>query len=98
MSQTRQTPGLTTSTAHFNASRAGNSPSIKALQLEYSRLQKEPVEGFTVKLDEDSNLYKWHGTYFLVYFPHYSLLIIPLYFSWNFWTTRYSLCRWIFQS
>ena len=68
MSQTRQTPGLTTSTAHFNSSRASNSPSIKALQLEYSRLQKEPVEGFTVKLDEDSNLYKWHGTYFLVDF------------------------------
>lgn len=65
MSQTRQTSGLTTSTAHFNASRLSNSPSIKALQLEYSKLQKEPVEGFTVKLDDDTNLYKWHGMYFL---------------------------------
>lgn len=61
MSQTRQTAsGLTTSTSHYNSSRSSNSPSIKALQLEYSKLQKEPVEGFTVKLDDDGNLYKWH--------------------------------------
>ena len=61
MSQPRQTSGLTTSTSHYTSSRTPNSPSIKALQLEYSKLQKEPVEGFTVKLDDDSNLYKWHG-------------------------------------
>jgi ubiquitin-conjugating enzyme E2 R len=61
MSQTRQTSGLTTSTSHYTSSRSSNSPSIKALQLEYAKLQKEPVEGFTVKLDDDSNLYKWHG-------------------------------------
>ena len=36
---------------------------MKALQLEYSKLQKEPVEGFTVRLDDDSNLNKWHGKY-----------------------------------
>jgi len=72
MSQTRQTSGgaggLTTSTSHYTSSRSGagggvsltSSPSIKALQLEYNKLQKEPVEGFTVKLDDDSNLYKWH--------------------------------------
>ncbi|CAF0880011.1 unnamed protein product [Adineta steineri] len=60
MSQTRQTSGLTTSTSHYTSSRTTNSPSIKALQLEYSKLQKEPVEGFTVSLDDDSNLYKWH--------------------------------------
>ncbi|CAF1437537.1 unnamed protein product, partial [Adineta steineri] len=60
MSQTRQTSGLTTSTSHYTSSRSSNSPSIKALQLEYAKLQKEPVEGFTVKLDDDSNLYKWH--------------------------------------
>ena len=61
MNQTRQTSGLTTSTSHYTSSRSSNSPSIKALQLEYAKLQKEPVEGFTVKLDDDSNLYKWHG-------------------------------------
>ncbi|CAF1208758.1 unnamed protein product [Rotaria sordida] len=60
MSQMRQTSGLTTSTSHYTSSRTTNSASIKALQLEYSKLQKEPVEGFTVKLDDDSNLYKWH--------------------------------------
>jgi ubiquitin-protein ligase len=64
MSQTRQTSGLTTSTSHYTSSRTTTSPSIKALQLEYSKLQKEPVEGFTVKLDDDSNLYKWHGKIF----------------------------------
>ena len=51
---------LTTSTSHYTSSRSSNSPSIKALQLEYSKLQKEPVEGFTVQLDE-SNLCRWHG-------------------------------------
>jgi hypothetical protein len=61
MSQPRQTSGLTTSTSHYTSTRSSNSPSIKALQLEYAKLQKEPVEGFTVKLDDDSNLYKWHG-------------------------------------
>jgi ubiquitin-protein ligase len=61
MSQQRHTSGLTTPTSHYTSSRTANSPSIKALQLEYSKLQKEPVEGFTVKLDDDSNLYKWHG-------------------------------------
>ena len=61
MSQLRQTLGLTTATPHYASSRTTNSPSIKALQLEYSKLQKEPVEGFTVRLDDDSNLYKWHG-------------------------------------
>jgi ubiquitin-protein ligase len=61
MSQTRQTSGVTTSTSHYTSSRTSNSPSIKALQLEYAKLQKEPVEGFTVKLDDDANLYKWHG-------------------------------------
>jgi hypothetical protein len=69
MSQTRPTfsnnTGLTTSTSHYTSSRTTNSPSIKALQLEYSKLQKEPVEGFTVKLEDDSNLYKWHGKIFL---------------------------------
>ena len=61
MSQVRQTAGLPTSTLHYGSSRSSNSPSIKALQLEYAKLQKEPVEGFMVKLDDDSNLYKWHG-------------------------------------
>ena len=63
MSQTRQMSGGTTSTSHYTSSRANNSPSMKALQLEYSKLQKEPVEGFTVRLDDDSNLNKWHGKY-----------------------------------
>lgn len=67
MSQARQTAGLTTSTVHYASSRGQNSPSIRALQLEYSRLQKEPVEGFTVKLDDDSNLYKWHGKMFVLF-------------------------------
>lgn len=61
MSQTRQTSGVTTSTSHFTSSRTMNTASTKALQLEYSKLQKEPVEGFTVKLENDSDLYKWHG-------------------------------------
>lgn len=73
----RQTSGLTTSTSHYTASRTTNSPSIKALQLEYSKLQKEPVEGFTVKLDDDSNLFKWHGKiylFILIINTHYILL------------------------
>lgn len=52
--------GMTTSTAHYAASRTPNPASIRALQSEYAKLQKEPVEGFTVKLADDSNLYKWH--------------------------------------
>lgn len=51
--------GLTTN-LHHSSARTNNAASLKALQLEYSRLQKEPVEGFTVKLDDDSNLYRWH--------------------------------------
>lgn len=60
MSQIRQTSDLKTATSHYTSSRTTNSPSIKALQLEYSKLEKEPVEGFIVKLEDDSNLYKWH--------------------------------------
>jgi len=78
MSQTRQTSGLTTSTSHYTSSRTTTSPSIKALQLEYSRLQKEPVEGFTVKLEDDSNLYKWHGKIFFERKTN-TLLIISLF-------------------
>jgi len=85
MSQTRQTSGLKTSTAHYTSSRTTNSPSIKALQLEYSKLEKEPVEGFIVKLEDDSNLYKWHGKIFLLFF--FSIIIIFIFFSWNFRTT-----------
>jgi ubiquitin-conjugating enzyme E2 R len=79
MSQTRQTSGLTTSTSHYTSSRSSNSPSIKALQLEYAKLQKEPVEGFTVKLDDDSNLYKWHGKQKKSYkknFPYHNFLFL----------------------
>jgi hypothetical protein len=61
MSQQRQISGLKTSTSHYTSSRPTNSPSIKALQLEYSKFEKEPVEGFIVKLGDDSNLYKWNG-------------------------------------
>jgi len=93
MSQLRQTSGLTTSTQHFNSSRTANSPSIKALQLEYSKLQKEPVEGFTVKLEEDTNLYKWHGTNATNSSIHSFLCS-----SRNFRTAWYFIRRWLFQS
>jgi hypothetical protein len=91
MSQTRQTSGLTTSTSHYTSSRTSNSPSIKALQLEYAKLQKEPVEGFTVKLDDDSNLYKWHGKQKKKHYIKNFAFLISFFFSssGNFWTTRY---------
>ncbi|CAF0756480.1 unnamed protein product [Didymodactylos carnosus] len=60
------TNGLTTTTAYYQPTNlktlhtASNSPSVKALSLEYQKLLKEPVEGFTVKLDDNTNLYKWH--------------------------------------
>lgn len=57
MSQIRQTGGNYGSST---TSRTNNAASLRALQLEYSKLQKEPVEGFTVKLGDDSNLYQWH--------------------------------------
>lgn len=77
MSQPRQALGLTTSTSHYAASKTSTSASIKALQLEYTKLQKEPVEGFTVKLDDDSNLYKWHGR-------HCDLSLFPVDRSFSF--------------
>jgi len=65
MSQTAR--GMTTTTAFYvpmqsrnNLTSTTSSASLKALQLEFNKLLKEPVEGFTVKLDDDTNLYKWH--------------------------------------
>ena len=66
MSQTRQVTnhysGLTTTNFHHASTRTNNAASLKALQLEYTKLQKEPVEGFTVKLGDDGNLFNWHGS------------------------------------
>ncbi len=84
--------GMTTSTAHYAASRTPNPASIRALQSEYAKLQKEPVEGFTVKLADDSNLYKWHGNDSF----HLTLAILFILFtnhlsssSGHLWTTEY---------
>lgn len=36
-----------------------NGSAIRALSLEYKSLEKEPVEGFRVKLVNDDNLFEW---------------------------------------
>jgi ubiquitin-protein ligase len=90
---------LTTSTSHYTSSRPSNSPSIKALQLEYSKLQKEPVEGFTVQLDE-SNLCRWHGrrtTHERCWSLETKTLLFRLK-SGHLRATRYALRRWLLQS
>ena len=37
---------------------------VRALSLEYKGLQEEPVEGFRVKLLNDSNLFEWQVAIF----------------------------------
>ncbi|KAI8792974.1 ubiquitin-conjugating enzyme E2 R2, partial [Biomphalaria glabrata] len=37
---------------------------VKALQLEYKKIQAEPVEGFRVKLVNDDNLFEWEVAIF----------------------------------
>lgn len=58
-----------------------SSGAVKALQMELKKMMEEPVEGFRVKLANDSNLFGWEvaifgppGTlyeagYFKVWFP-----------------------------
>ena len=36
-----------------------SSSALRALGLEYRSLQEEPVEGFSVKLVNDDNLFEW---------------------------------------
>lgn len=61
-----------------------SSSAVRSLQLELKRIQKEPVEGFRVRLPDDSNIFAWEvalfgppetlyeGGYFkaLMKFPH----------------------------
>lgn len=37
---------------------------VKALQLEFKKMQEEPVEGFQVKLINDDNLFEWQVAIF----------------------------------
>jgi len=41
-----------------------SSSSVRFLQLELKRLQEEPVEGFRVRLVDDSNLFVWEVAIF----------------------------------
>jgi len=41
-----------------------SSSSVRFLQLELKRLQDEPVEGFRVRLVDDSNLFVWEVAIF----------------------------------
>ena len=43
---------------------APNSSAVRALALEYKGLQEEPVEGFRVKLLNESNLFEWQVAIF----------------------------------
>ncbi|XP_032455404.1 ubiquitin-conjugating enzyme E2 R2-like [Nasonia vitripennis] len=40
------------------------SSAVRALTLEYKKLQEEPVEGFRVKLVDDSNMFEWEVSIF----------------------------------
>ena len=40
-------------------SAAMTSTSTKILQSEYKKLQQQPVEGFTIGLVDDSDIYQW---------------------------------------
>jgi len=42
----------------------GSSSAVRALSLELKSLQKEPVEGFRVKLVNDSNMFEWEVAIF----------------------------------
>lgn len=66
---------------------------VRSLQQEMKKIQEEPVEGFTVRLPDDSNIFLWEvaifgppetlyeGGYFKVLFFHlYKLEIIEFIF------------------
>lgn len=42
----------------------GSSSAVRALSMELKSLQKEPVEGFRVKLVNDTNLFEWEVAIF----------------------------------
>lgn len=58
------------------------SGAVRALQLELKKIQEEPVEGFTVTLSDDDNIFEWkvaifgppgtlyEGGYFKVFMPN----------------------------
>lgn len=41
-----------------------SSSAVRSLQLELKRIQKEPVEGFRVRLPDDSNIFAWEVALF----------------------------------
>lgn len=41
-----------------------SSSAVRPLQLELKRIQKEPVEGFRVRLPDDSNIFLWEVAIF----------------------------------
>ena len=65
---------------------SANATSIRALTMELKALHRDPVEGFTVTVPNDSDMYVWHvaifgppdtpyqGGYFKVY---YVIIIYP---------------------
>lgn len=47
-----------------NMSESTTSSAVRSLQLELKRIQKEPVEGFQVRLPDDSNIFMWEVAIF----------------------------------
>ena len=43
---------------------AAAAASVRSLTIELMSLQKEPVEGFTVSLDNDDDMYRWRVAIF----------------------------------
>ena len=43
---------------------SANATSIRALSMELKALHREPVEGFTVTVPNDSDMYVWHVAIF----------------------------------
>lgn len=45
-------------------SKSSSASAVRSLQLEYKKIQEEPVEGFRVRLLDDSNLFDWEVAIF----------------------------------
>lgn len=66
---------------------SSSSSSVRFLQLELKRLQDEPVEGFRVRLLDDSNLFVWEVAIFGPpdtlyeggYFKVFTYSVVPLF-------------------
>ena len=65
-----------------------SSSAVRALGLEYKSLQDEPVEGFSVKLTNDDNLFEWEVAIFgppdTLYQGGYFKVSFDLYFFYSY--------------